>query len=402
MLSGVATLGLLADQNKAGEVVKTFGRENTEPSGSSDLITLFLCGDVMTGRGIDQVLPHPSDPRLCEPYLTSAVAYVKLAERANGPIPKPVDFSYVWGAALEELRRVRPDARIINLETSITKHQACEPKGINYRMNPENIPCLTAAKIDCCVLANNHVLDWGYPGLLETLDVLENERLNTAGAGRNSRQAAAPAVIEVAGKGRVVVFSFGSMTSGIPRKWAAAGDRPGVNLLEGLSIGTVDRIAKTVQAVKRPRDIVVASIHWGGNWGYQIPPEQTEFAHRLIDDAGIDIVHGHSSHHAKGIEVYNGKPILYGCGDFLDDYEGISGYEAFRDDLALMYFVSIDASTGKLVRCEMTPLQIRNFRLNRPSREDAKWLRDTLNREGRRIGTRVDLTEDTVLILTWR
>ena len=86
---------------------------------SSDVVRLFLCGDVMTGRGIDQVLPHPSDPLLHEGYASSALRYVELAERANGPIPRPVDFAYVWGDALTELERRRPDVRIVNLETAV-------------------------------------------------------------------------------------------------------------------------------------------------------------------------------------------------------------------------------------------------------------------------------------------
>ena len=55
------------------------GAKRTEP------ITLFLCGDVMLGRGIDQILPYPSIPRLYESYLDSAIDYVELAEAANGP-----------------------------------------------------------------------------------------------------------------------------------------------------------------------------------------------------------------------------------------------------------------------------------------------------------------------------
>jgi Putative enzyme of poly-gamma-glutamate biosynthesis (capsule formation) len=82
--------------------------------------------------------------------------------------------------------------------------------------------------------------------------------------------------------------------------------------------------------VKQQGDIVVASIHWGGNWDYKVPREQREFAHKLIDEAGVDVIHGHSSHHIKGIEVYRGKLIMYGCSDLLNDYEGISGlYEDF-------------------------------------------------------------------------
>ncbi len=88
--------------------------------GICDAITLFMCGDVMTGRGIDQVLAHPSDPTLHGPYLKSALGYVKLAETANGPIDYPVPFSYAWGDAIKELDRRAPDVRIVNLETSIT------------------------------------------------------------------------------------------------------------------------------------------------------------------------------------------------------------------------------------------------------------------------------------------
>lgn len=245
----------------------------------SRLITLCLCGDVMAGRGVDQVLPYPSDPRIDESYVTSALRYVELAEEVNGPIPRPVDFAYVWGDALAELERVAPDVRIINLETAVTKSDDCwHNKGINYRMHPENIPCITAVKIDCCMLANNHVLDWGYEGLAETLATLKKVQTKAAGAGHSVEEAEAPSVLEVAGKGRVIVFSLGAKTSGIPQAWTASAERSGVNLLPNLSGRTVRHIADRVRAVKKTRDIVVASIHWGDNWGYQIPREQTRFA----------------------------------------------------------------------------------------------------------------------------
>ena len=217
-----------------------------EPSKAAHLITIFMCGDVMTGRGIDQVLPHPSAPVIYEPYLKSARGYVEIAEEANGPIPQPVNFSYIWGDAL-----------------------------------------------------------------------------------------------------------------------------------------------------------VVASIHWGGNWGYEVPHDQTEFAHKLIDAAGVDVIHGHSSHHVKGMEVYKDKLILYGCGDFLNDYEGIRGYEVFRDDLGLMYFASVDPSSGKLIHLRMSPTQIKRFRVNRASRADALWLKDILNREGKKFGTRTEMNPDNTLAPQW-
>jgi len=98
---------------------------------------------------------------------------------------------------------------------------------------------------------------------------------------------------------RVVVFAFGCTSSGIPSDWAAGGDNPGINLLRDLSDRTVSAIAKEVEAVRQPMDLLVASIHWSSNWGYRISKDETRFAHALIDDAGFDVVHGHSSHHPK-------------------------------------------------------------------------------------------------------
>ena len=233
-------------------------------------ITLFLCGDVMLGRGIDQILPHPCDPAIREPYMDNALDYVRLAERVNGPIARPVTPGYVWGDALEELARLKPHARIVNLETAVTCSEDRVPKGINYRMSPANVACLSAAAIDCCALANNHVLDWGPSGLAETLDTLRAAGIRTAGAGRSRLEAEAPAELALEPHGRILVFSFGAEGSGVPPDWAAAPNRPGIDFLSDLSEHTADRIAARVHAVKRDGDLVVASVHWGGNWGYAI------------------------------------------------------------------------------------------------------------------------------------
>ena len=356
----------------------------------------------MTGRGIDQVLPNSGDPQIRERYATSASRYVELAEAANGPIPAPVSFAYIWGDALAALEAARPDARIINLETSITKSPELWPKGINYRMNPANVPCLATARIDCCCLANNHVLDYRHAGLTETIDTLQRAHIAFAGAGANEAEARAPAIIDLADHGRVIVFSLGSITSGIPRAWAASPHRPGVNLLRDLSFETADQVAAQAGAHKQPGDIVVVSIHWGGNWGYRIDEDERAFAHRLVDSGLVDIVHGHSSHHPKGIEVYRGKLVLYGCGDFIDDYEGIAGYEEYRGDLVIMYLPALDSGTGRLNHLKLVPFQIKNFSLNRASSVDIEWLQDVFKREGGQFQTRAELSEKGVLDLSWR
>jgi poly-gamma-glutamate capsule biosynthesis protein CapA/YwtB (metallophosphatase superfamily) len=367
---------------------------------SDAALTLFLCGDVMLGRGVDQILPHPGDPTLCERMVHDARTYVDLAVRTNGPIPQPVDWSWPWGDAVQLLTYAECDARIINLETSITTSDDCVPdKAVHYRMNPANAEAVTAIRPDVCVLANNHVLDFGATGLLETLDTLAASGLRTAGAGRSSSEAKSPAIVPTPKTGgRVVVFAFGSASSGIPYGWAAGEDRPGVQVVASLTTTAADEICRQVRDIRHPEDVTVVSTHWGSNWGYRVDPEQVRFAHRLID-GGVDLVHGHSSHHPRPIEVYHKKLILYGCGDFVDDYEGISGHRQYRDDLRLLYLPRVDPSSGELVELRMAPLQARKMRLHRASGTDARWLQNVLDKVCRRFGSRIDLGTDGLLTL---
>jgi poly-gamma-glutamate capsule biosynthesis protein CapA/YwtB (metallophosphatase superfamily) len=363
---------------------------------------LFLCGDVMTGRGIDQALRHPANPALYEPYVRDAREYVHLAEKAHGSIPRPLSFDYIWGDALQELERAEVDFRIVNLETAVTSAETPWPdKGIHYRMHPQNIGCLSVAHISACALANNHVLDWGYDGLTETLQALNAAGIAYSGAGNDAQEAMQPVVLKTAANDRVLLFSFGSTTSGIPSGWKATSISPGVNFLDDLSETTAAQICDQMRAHQQPGDLIVASIHWGSNWGYDISSEQIAFAHHLIEQ-GIAIVHGHSSHHVKAIEVFRGRFILYGCGDFLTDYEGISGYEPFRGDLALMYLVELDSDSGELIAARLVPMQMLRFQLQRASAADARWLCDLLNKLGAKFNTRVKLQSDNSLTLEWR
>ncbi|MDE3022670.1 MAG: CapA family protein [Pseudomonadota bacterium] len=98
-------------------------------------ITLFLCGDVMTGRGVDQTLPHSIHPHLFEPYLSNAREYVMFAEKhGEKHYYLPMDYDYIWGDALEELSRLQPDLRIINLETEVATSERHQPdNAIHYR-----------------------------------------------------------------------------------------------------------------------------------------------------------------------------------------------------------------------------------------------------------------------------
>lgn len=359
--------------------------------------TLFLAGDVMTGRGVDQILACPGNPELREQYLHDARDYARLAAARHGAIPTPVDPTWPWGAALSMLDTLMPDARVINLETSITRSSDFAPgKAVHYRMNPANLPCLTAAHPDVCVLANNHVLDFGRLGLAETLEVLAGAGLRVSGAGRDERQAREPAIVPLSETTRLVVLACGTRSSGIPGEWAAKTNRSGVHLLPDLSPASADAVIACLDAARRPGDATVVSIHWGSNWGYDVDSEQRAFAHRLID-GGVDVIHGHSSHHPQPIELYRGRVILYGCGDLINDYEGIGGHAEYRADLRLMYVTALERGSGRLARLRLLPLRARRLRLERASAADTEWMRATLEQASSEFGTPVAAGSDGML-----
>ncbi|WP_423822280.1 CapA family protein [Salinisphaera sp. SPP-AMP-43] len=366
---------------------------------SADDIQLVLAGDVMLGRGIDQIFATHNSPVLDEPHARSALHYLALAERASGAFTYPVAPDYVWGDALPCLAQAPPDLCIVNLETAITVADRPAHKHVNYRMHPANIGTLSALGVDCCVLANNHVLDWGMDGLLETLDHCAEAGVATAGAGRSLSEAMAPATLSVPGRARVRVFSLALPTSGVRSSWAAGANQPGIAWLADLS---PERTTNYIAHIKRwstPGDLIVVCVHWGPNWGYKVTETQRRFAHALIERAGVQVVCGHSSHHPKAIERYQGRAILYGCGDLINDYEGLEGHQAYRPDLVLLYRLSIAADAARPADISAWPFRIHRFRLQAASADEAEWLRRHLDRECAHFGARL-IQRDQRLVLT--
>ena len=411
--SAQASLAVLAAPASSGALAAAARRHaasadaDTEPSTGTTAsgsrakpLRLFLAGDVMTGQGLDQALPHSADPTLREPWVQDARRYLQLAEAANGPIDPPLAYDQVWGDTVPELQRAAPDARIVNLETSVTTSNAFWPdKGIHYRMHPGNVGLLQAAGLDLCVLANNHVMDFGREGLRETLAALHDADLLTVGAGLDHESATAPAVLTT-GKGRLLTFAYGSPDAGVPLAWRAGPGTPGMAVLSDPCADRADEIAAHVHAFRTDGDRVIVSLHWGSNWGYDVPASHRACAHRLIDAGAADIVFGHSSHHPRGFEVYRDRLILYGAGDYLNDYEGIGGHEAYRPELTLMYLPHL-APDGALVSLEMVPMRIRRLRLERARGDDARWLAEALDLASRPFGAGARLTGDERLMATW-
>jgi poly-gamma-glutamate synthesis protein (capsule biosynthesis protein) len=206
-------------------------------------------------------------------------------------------------------------------------------------------------------------------------------------------------VIPLAQGGRLLIFGLGMPSSGVPPEWAATEIRSGVAYADDLSDHSIEILRERIMTYRKPGDRVIASIHWGGNWDYGIANREIRFAHALIDEASVDLIHGHSSHHPKAVEVYHDKLILYGCGDFIDDYEGIQGYEAYRGDLGLMYFPRLAPESGALLSLEVIPTQVWRMQITRAQTGDALWLTEALNRESKRFGNRFVPQDDGKLLL---
>lgn len=367
-----------------------------------DSLTLWLAGDVMTGRGIDQIQAHPGDPVLYESLVRDAREYVRLAEAVNGPVPAPVAPDYIWGEALAAIEQHQPELRLVNLETAITRAGRPWPgKGVHYRMHPANIACLTAAGIDGCALANNHVLDWERDGLRETLRSLQQAGIHSAGAGLDEEHATAPAVLPLADGRRLLMFSWATPDSGVPSQWRAQAQQPGIALLHGLDETAAQAVAHQVARTRRPGDRVLLSMHWGGNWGVEVPQLHQQFSRRLIELGAADLVHGHSSHHPRPLEVYRGRLILYGCGDLINDYEGITSMGRLDPSAVCLYFVRLSRASGEVQQVVIVPMQLRRLQLVHADASARRNLQSLFESAGPRGSTRLRAQEDGSWQLRW-
>lgn len=329
-------------------------------------VHLALAGDVMLGRGVDQLWSSCSKPLLHERVVRDARQYVAMAEQRHGVIAKPVDHAYPWGEALAALLHPSSQITLVNLESAITRSDQFWPwKGIRYRLHPDNVDALKAAQIDGCCIANNHILDWGLNGLADTRRCLKQAGIQYTGAGLSLHQAQTPMRFSLPQGQALLVFAWGFPSSGIPADWQANVQRPGVAMLQHPDLGTLKWISQAIRRRRRQGDRVVVSLHWGGNWVDQIPEQHRWLAHHLVDVAEVDVVFTHSCHHPLPLEIYRDRLILYGCGDLINDYEGLPSQRRSLSDLGCLYQPVLDASSGALKRLRIVPFQRRQLQLRR-------------------------------------
>ncbi|GIO41123.1 CapA family protein [Paenibacillus apis] len=203
---------------------------------------------------------------------------------------------------------LQDDLTVLNLETPVTEGGTPEEeKTFVFKSSPKAIPEMVRAGVEAVNLANNHILDQGVEGLLDTLEHLSEAGVLHVGAGKNSKEAFAPVYVERNGI-RIALCGFSRV---IPRKEWAAGKGPGV-------AATYDstQAVKTIEEARDQADLVLVVVHWGKERTVELEKHQTELAHAYID-AGADLVIGGHPHVLQGLESYKGKWIAYSTGNFI-------------------------------------------------------------------------------------
>jgi poly-gamma-glutamate capsule biosynthesis protein CapA/YwtB (metallophosphatase superfamily) len=372
--------------------------------------TLTFTGDVMLARLIDQLYKT----HLPDPHSASIASYFKESYQVLDE--RSYNFSSPWGTTLPLLQS--SDLTLINLETAATTSFTPWPgKAFNYRMHPANLgPILQAAGVDYVGLANNHTLDFGVEGLLETIRTVGDAGVGFAGAGVGAWEACKPAVLGLAKEGKggsgggdddevyeVHVYAAADH----PEDWREVEgfhfidytDETREELRElltgGVSVSGVGMEQRTVRLESSKLALKIFSVHWGPNYRWEPGENIRGLARFLIDECEVDIVHGHSSHHVQGVEVYRGKLIIYGCGDFVDDYVL---HEEYRNDLGAVWRVIVKEDHGEdeknglvLDRLEIFPTRIERFRamLLGVGDGDNEWVRSKIGALSRDLGTLV-------------
>lgn len=313
-------------------------------------VTLALAGDTMLGRMVGEAITTEG------PEALFADEIVEITQAA--------------------------DLFVLNLECCISERGTRWPdpsKPFFFRAPPAATKVLTRLGVDCVTLANNHALDYGPRGLLDTFEHLRSAGIAWAGAGATRDEARAPVVLEANGL-RLGVLGC----SDHPVDFAAEEGTPGIayaNLHRGL-----DWLPAAIDALDV--DVVLVTPHWGPNM-IPRPLRYVRHAGAALRDAGATLIAGHSAHVFHGVQ----PPILYDLGDFIDDYAVDS---VLRNDLGLLFLVTLDERG--LIRVEGVPLKLAYCHTRLAHGQEAAWIRRRFRAACAELGTEVTEDGDRVVV----
>ncbi|WP_247002883.1 CapA family protein [Halosolutus gelatinilyticus] len=303
------------------------------------------------------------------------------------------DVDAVWGTVLDRLHAL--DGLVINLECVLStrgRKWRRTNRPFHFRADPGwAVPALERAGVDVCALANNHVLDYEEAALRDTLDHLDAAGIARAGAGETIDEALDPAATSIGDLDIAVV----SVTDNTP-EFAADEESPGTARIE-VDVDDPDTRRLVRDALSRARetnpDLLVASLHWGPNMVTEPPKSFREFGRWLIEE-GVDVIHGHSAHVFQGIEVYDGAPIVYDAGDFVDDY---AVDDRLRNDRGFLFELSV-TSDGAPTELRLHPTEIDDCAIHEAAPEAAAWSRERMRERSAEFGTTFDRDGEALVL----
>ena len=304
-----------------------------------------------------------------------------------------IDTTGVWGSTLSRLEAL--DGLVANLEGCISDRGERWPEKTYYFRAPPAfaVPALEAAGASFVSLANNHILDYREQGLRDTKTHLADAGIAHAGAGTDREAALEPTMFE-AGDVRVAAFGLTDQSAA----FASTDEDPGTAYatLDPGRPGTralVEDVLDSVESLEP--DLVVASLHWGPNWETE-PRDVHERFGRFLVDRGVDVVHGHSAHVLQGVEVYDGSPLIYDAGDFVDDYVDYIDRQGVHNKRSALFELTV--RDGDLHEIEVVPVHIVDEAATLAEGEVATWVRDTIAERSQPYGTPVEREDGRLTI----
>lgn len=217
----------------------------------------------------------------------------------------------IYDVISPQLIKMMQDSDIMSLNnefTFSTRGTPLEGKAYTFRADPSRVDILKELGVDIVNLANNHVYDYGEEALLDTFDTLKNAGIHYFGAGKNLEEAMSPVYFDIEGK--KVAYVAASRAEKFKMTPQATEDSPGI-----LRCYDTDLFIETIKEAKSNADYVIANLHWGTEYSFELEDVQLQTSKDYID-AGADIIIGAHPHVLQGIEYYKGKPIVYSLGNF--------------------------------------------------------------------------------------
>lgn len=217
----------------------------------------------------------------------------------------------IYDCISPELIELMKEADIMCLNNEFTYSTGGTPlkgKAYTFRAHPSRVEILKEKGVDIVSLANNHAYDYGPQSLIDTMATLKEAGISYVGAGHNIDEAMEPAYFEVDGK--TIAYVAASRAEKNKMTPQATMDSPGI-----LRCYDTELFVETIKEAKINADYVIAYVHWGTEYSYELEEVQLSTGREYLD-AGADIIIGAHPHILQGIEYYNGKPIVYSLGNY--------------------------------------------------------------------------------------